>query len=306
MGDERVFYPAKRRAVVFHLLSLVILLAGGVFGMAQATRSPAGPIFLLNLAVALLSVTCLLVLAYRLYALWTASYSLERDGLHLRWGFRSEDVPIDAVLWVRTDETPGMRLALPFLRWPGAVVGVRRTPHFEDSSGLVEYMADRVHPLVLIATAKRVFAISPADQEAFLAAFQHFREMGSLTPLQAQSVYPGFLFPEVWEDAAARFLILGEIVLVLALLAWVSIIIPGRQQISLRISPGDLAADYVPTVQLMLLPVMNILFFIVDVSLGLFFYRRAEIRSLAYLLWGSSMVVSLLFIGAVFFISQAA
>jgi hypothetical protein len=107
--------------------------------------------------------------------------------------------------------------------------------------------------------------------------------MGSLTSTPAQSVYPNFLFPEVWEDAAARFLILGEVVLVLGLLAWVSIIIPGRQQISLRISPGDLTTDFVPAVQLMLLPVMNILFFSVDVPLGLFFYRRLD-RSLTYLL----------------------
>src|SRR5512141_1283410 len=104
MGDESVFYPAKSRAVIFHLLSLIILLAGGVFGMAQATRSPAGPVFLLNLLLALVSVSLVLLLAYRLYALWTASYSLERDGIHLRWGFRAEDVPIDAVLWVRLDD----------------------------------------------------------------------------------------------------------------------------------------------------------------------------------------------------------
>src|SRR5512139_176468 len=107
MGDERVFYPAKSRAVIFHLFSLIILLAGAVYGLAQATRSPAGPVFLLNLVIALVSVSLLLLLAYRLYALWTASYSLERDGIHLRWGFRSEDVPIDAVLWVRTDENLG-------------------------------------------------------------------------------------------------------------------------------------------------------------------------------------------------------
>ena len=306
MGDMFVGYPAKKQGVIFHLVSISVLLAGGVFGMAQAARSPAGPVFLLNLFTTLVSVGLLPVLAYRFYALWTASYSLERDGIHIRWGFRSEDVPIDAVLWMRPAEDLGMGLPLPFLRWPGAVVGVRHMPKIKGSSGLVEYMADRVRPLILIATAERIFAVSPVDQEAFLTAFQQFSEMGSLTPLPAQSVHPGFLFPEIWEDAAARFLILGGIVLVLVLLAWVSIIIPGRQQISLRISPGDLAVDYVPAVQLLLLPVMNILFFLADISLGLFFYRRPEIRPLAYLLWVISIIVSFLFIGAVFFILQAA
>ena len=72
------------------------------------------------------------------------------------------------------------------------------------------------------------------------------------------------------------------------------------------ISPTELADEYVPAVQLMLLPVLNILFFVVNSSLGLFFYQRMEIRPLAYLLWSSSVVVSILFIGAVFFILRAA
>lgn len=306
MSDEQFFYPAKRRAVIFHLISLSILLAGGILGLTQAAHSTAGFPFMLNLSVALVSVALLLSVAYRFYALWTGSYSLERDGVHLRWGLRSEDIPIDAVLWVRAEDSLGVRLPLPFFRWYGAVVGVRRMHSVDGSGGLIEYLSVRAHHLILIATPHKVYAISPADPEAFLAAFQRFREMGSLAPIQAQSVQPGFLFPEVWRSAPARALISGGIVLVVFLLVWVSIIISGRQQISLRLNPGNLATDYVPAVQLMLLPVMNAVFFFLDVSLGLFFYRNPAIRSLAYLLWGSSIIVSLLFIGAVYFISRAA
>jgi hypothetical protein len=306
MGDVMVYYPARKQGVIFHLVSMSALVAGGVLGMSQATRSPAGLVFMLNLLVALVSVGLLLVLAYRLYALWTASYSLERDGIRIRWGFRSEDLPINAVLWMRPAEDLAMHLPLPLIRWPGAVTGVRRIPGGEGRRAVIEYMADRVSSLILIATAERILAISPADGNAFLAAYQQFSEKGSLTPFAAHSIYPGFLFPEVWEDAAARFLVLGSIMLVLILFAWVSILIPQRQQISLRISPADTAMDYVPAVQLLLLPVMNTVFFLADVSLGLFFYRRPEIRSLAYLLWSSSIAVSLLFIGAVVFIAQAA
>jgi hypothetical protein len=305
MGEVKVFYPVKKAGVIFHLVSIAILAAGGVFGMAQAARSPAGPVFLLYLFLALFSVGLLLVLTYRLYALWTASYSLERDGVRIRWGFRSEDVPIDAILWVRPAEKLKLRLPLPYFRWPGAVRGERQLPG-EGGGQRIEYMADRASQLVLIATSEYILAVSPADRNAFLSAYQEFNEMGSFTPLPAQSVYPVFLFPEMWKDAVARFLVLGSILLVLILFTWVSILIPGRQQISLRISPADTAVDYVPAAQLLLLPVMNSVFFLVDVSLGLFFFRRPEIRSLAYLMWGSSMIVSLLFIGAVIFISRAA
>jgi len=306
MDDLLVFYPNKKRGTIFHLLSLAFLLALGVLGMVLATRSPAGLIVILNLVIALLAVIIFLVMLYRFYALWTAAYSLERDGIKLHWGFRSEDIPIDEILWVRTEKDLGMRLPLPFLRWPGAIVGIRHWPGFDGSGGAIEFMAERNHPLILIATPKKVFAISPTEEDTFLSSFQHYREMGSLTPLQAKTVQPGFLFPEVWEDATARILIITAIVSVLSLLAWVGIIIPDRSQISLRISPAELPVDYVPAVQLLILPVMNILFFAANFSLGLFFYQRTEIRPLAYLLWSSSIVVSVLFIGAVFFISRAA
>jgi hypothetical protein len=306
MDDMLVFSPNKKRGIIFHLLGLAFFLTLGVLGMLEATHSPAGLAVMLYLVLALLAVIFFLVWLYRFYALWTATYSLERDGIRLRWGFRSEDIPIDKVLWVRSEKDIPVHLPLPFLRWPGAVAGLRHWPGFDGSGSVLEFMAERSNLLIGIATAEKVYAISPADEVHFLESFQYFREMGSLTPLQAKTVQPGFLFPEVWEDIKARVLIITAIILVIGLLAWVGIIIPNHQQISLRVSPTDLANEYVPAVQLMLLPVLNILFFVVNFSLGLFFYQRIEIRPLAYLLWSSSVVVSILFIGAVFFIVRAA
>jgi hypothetical protein len=85
-------------------------------------------------------------------------------------------------------------------------------------------------------------------------------------------------------------------------LGWVGVTIPGRSQISLRFNLGGAPGEYMPAVQLLLLPVINAFFYLADSFLGLFFYRRPEIRTLAYLLWGSSSLVSLLFMAAVLFI----
>jgi hypothetical protein len=52
----------------------------------------------------------------------------------------------------------------------------------------------------------------------------------------------------------------------------------------------------------MLLPILNTLYFGVNLSLGLFFYRREESHPLAYLLWSNTILVSALFIIAVHFI----
>jgi hypothetical protein len=58
-------------------------------------------------------------------------------------------------------------------------------------------------------------------------------------------------------------------------------------------------------VQLLLLPVLNALCLGVDLLGGLFFYRKPESQVFAYVLWGSGVVTSLLFLIAVFFILKA-
>jgi hypothetical protein len=52
----------------------------------------------------------------------------------------------------------------------------------------------------------------------------------------------------------------------------------------------------------LLLPVLNGLFFLADLLLGLFFFRREETRPLAYLLWMCSVMVSGLLFLAVWYL----
>ena len=52
----------------------------------------------------------------------------------------------------------------------------------------------------------------------------------------------------------------------------------------------------------MLLPVLNVLTFLVNTFLGILFYRQEESVPLAYVLWLTSVFVALLFYAAVFII----
>jgi len=52
--------------------------------------------------------------------------------------------------------------------------------------------------------------------------------------------------------------------------------------------------------------VLNLAFYAADLVLGLYLYRHPETRPLAYLVWGSSVLASLVFLGGVFFILGAA
>src|SRR3990172_638518 len=157
MADSYIFHPARRLGLFLHLTSIGLLLLAGGVGLWQASRAEAGLPFLVFLSLPLAAGVGLPVLVYRLYALWSASYILERNGIRLRWGMRVEEIPADQVEWVRLDRRMPQPLPRLAFAWPGAVVGLRP---WHDGR-LLEYMADRSADLVLVATAQRVFAISP-------------------------------------------------------------------------------------------------------------------------------------------------
>jgi len=157
----------------------------------------------------------------------------------------------------------------------------------------------------LITTPERAFAISPADSIEFLKTFQQLMEWGSLTSFPARSLFPDLLLFRSWSDRPARILLVVGLLLSLGLMAWVGFALPARAQVALRLTPEGSPVDFVPAVRLWLLPVLNTFFFLADTLLGLFFYRRGETQPLAYLLWGVSVVTSLGFLGAVYFILQA-
>jgi hypothetical protein len=58
----------------------------------------------------------------------------------------------------------------------------------------------------------------------------------------------------------------------------------------------------VPAAQLLLLPILGTFIYLVDLTTGLFFYRRDQLRLMAYLVWGSAAVTALLLIFAILFL----
>lgn len=301
MHTAYVFLPPRRLGILFHVALIILLAGAGFLGILQASLAESGPVFLLYLLPSVLAAGLVLYLGYRVYALWVALYGLERDGLRLRWGLRYEVIPMDRVLWVRLASELENPLPLPGLRWPGNIIGVR---HYPDGTSL-EFMASQLDSLVVIATPGRVFVISPRNTGEFMQTYQRLAELGSLTPLAPHSVYPAFLLSRSWSDIPARAMILINFLLSLVLLMWVSLAVSQHAEIALRLSPGGSALEYQPAIRLMLLPVINAFFVLVDLLLGLFFYRRSEYRPLAYLLWGAGSLTPLLFLGAVYFLLRA-
>jgi hypothetical protein len=286
--------------MILHGSAAALLALLGSYGLWRASQAESGPAFLLFLLGALMAIAFLPVLIYRMSALQQARYILARDGISLYWGLRHEEIPINKVTWVGSTDQNRMVLAKPLIRIPGAVLGVK---HQADGQA-VEFIAARDTNLVVIVTSERLFAISPADQTEFLNTYRKLSEFGSLESIQPASIYPTFLLARSWADIPARVLLILSAVLALSLIIWVSLSIPNHPMTALRLNSNGSAVELVPGIRLLLLPVLNTFFFIADLLLGLLFYRRAETQSLGYLLWASSALTSILFLGAGYFILQ--
>ena len=283
---EREFTPPRRTGVLIQSAMALWFLAAGGYFFFRAVQDQTGLDFLLHMVIALVLFAPLPVILYRLYSLISSSYTLRRDGLRIHWGLRREDVPLNDIEWIRPANELGFRLPLPWLRWPGSLTGSRKVPEL----GLVEFMSADLPHTLLVATPEKVFAISPQDTGDFMALFRQINEMGSLTPLEAQSVYPTLLIGHVWEDRRARRLVIVSFLIGLVLLAVDAIAVT-----RLDVIPWIGAEATAPAERLLLLPVLDGLIWLGNLVMGaLLFPRGGDMPLAAYILWGTSAVTGLL------------
>ena len=300
MNNTKVghFPPPKRFGLVLHAIIVLILGGVSVFGISNLNRAQVGPSFVTSLLVALLAFSMIPFFGYRAYALLRADYYIDRDSLAILWGLRVEDIPLTDIEWVRLSSDLTRPLAYPSFRLPGAVLGTRRHPDL----GLVEFIASDTRNIILIATSKRVFAISPRNASALVRTFARATEMGSLIPAEPKSVYPSFVITQAWERPVARFLWMSGFLLNLGLIIWVSVLIPSITQVPLGFTAFGTPKNIFPSVRLILLPLLSMVMYALGITAGLYFYRWEKQRPLAFLVWASSSLCAVLFLMAVLFI----
>ena len=295
--NTRAFPPSKRNGLLLHSVLLITLIITCTWGFVNLSHATAGPIFVMFLLVALVAFAPLPLLAYRAYALFRATYILGRDNLQLRWGLRDEDIPLADIEWVRSVQDLAYPLTMPSLPLPGAVLGMRR----HRDLGIVEFIASEKKNLLLVATAKRVFAISPANPAEFAQTFARAVELGSLATTKPKSVYPSFIVGQAWASGLIRFLWLAVLFLNVGLAVWISLLIPTLSGVALGFGPNR-AAEAVPSVQLAILPLVSSFLALFGWGAGLYFYRWEKQRVLSIIIWTSCTLTSILFLVAILFI----
>jgi len=269
---------------------LLNLAALGWLALQTMSQQERG-FFILYLVASMLVFLPLPVIFYRLFSLVRAKYSMDREGLYIQWGLRAEDIPMGNIEWVRHAGDLPFRLETPPLSLPGSVVGTRMHPDL----GRIDFLASDTQDLLLIATHQQIFAISPADREGFLDAFQRSAEMGSIAPIAARTSRADFLLTALLRDRTARSFIFAGVTLSVALLILVSFLIPTRQTIPLDYNPAAQRMEATPAERLLLLPALSLLMLTADIALGSYLYRKQGLRAAAYLSFASSLILPVSF-----------
>lgn len=300
MNNPKVgrFPPAKQAGIAVHVIIILMLAAASAWGFWKVSREQVGLPYVLYLLAALITFAPIPVLGYRAYALLRANYSIDRDSLAVVWGLRVEDIPLTDIEWMKPASDLAHPLALPSFRLPGSVLGTRRHPDL----GLVEFIASDTKKLVLVATSKRVIAISPENPAAMAQTFARAIELGSLTPAEYKSVYPSFIVTQAWDSPAARFLWLGGLLLNIGLVVWVGTLIPSLAQVPFGFNTLGAPDEVVPSTQLILLPLISGFMYLTGIAAGLYFYRWQPHRPLSFLLWIGGVLSAIFFLMAVLFL----
>ena len=294
VSESNIFFPPRRAGAIFQISAIAVLLLVTSWGLWMATLAQVGPVFLLYLTPALISVPLIPLIIYRLYTLKNSSYTIERDSIRLQWGWRVERIPADDILWVRPASDLEIPLHLPRFRWPGAILGFSHLP----DSRPVEFLASMSRQLILIGTVERAYAISPRNTQLFIQHYQRLIELGSLNLASSESVYPSFLFSLAWQSRLARALFIIGALFSVTLLAAAILAVPQHPQISMGLTISGAPRDPLPGVQILFLPVFSNFIYIVNGIVGLVLYRNPRERPWAIILWGTSCIAAILFSGA--------
>ncbi|MGV8049611.1 MAG: PH domain-containing protein [Anaerolineaceae bacterium] len=291
---ENDFYPPRRTGLFVIIPLILLLITASLYLLIKASQYPQAPYSTWSIGLGLVFIISVILLIYRVYTLVTMRYTLARGGLSLRWGLRREVISLPEVIWARPVSDFEVSLPLPLFSLPGSIFGKRQV----NGLGAVEFAASDRNQLVLVATRKAYYCISPQDAVAFSQQFERLTELGTPDPWQSSSENFGTLWQRVWQDRAARRLIQVGLVMALLLLALAVILSRLRQSITW------VSLEVVSSQRLYLLALLGGFAWVVSLGVGIFFYLKGSMeKTMIYLLWGASSFTSLILAAAMLIMS---
>ena len=291
---DQVYEPRRRFSLLFTLglgfLALLGALALFFLGSGNAGRDP-------NLRLMLLALPLLVIfifLSYQAFLILTTRYLLDRSSLELHWGFQREIIPMDRVEWAHPVSDFDSPMPLPGFLLPWQYYGKRNI----RGLGEVAFAATDKPNMVLIRADDRHFVISPLDAHTFARDFENVSGLGAVEVVEPVSQNLRSMLSEIFQDTAAKKLLAAGLAGVL-LLALVTIALSAT-----RLNVTWITLEQVPSNRLLLLLLVGGLDWLLNILLGAYFYLRGLLeKRWIFLVWGWSVLVSLILAIAAIFMS---
>lgn len=228
------------------------------------------------------------ILAYRLAAVLTLAYDLDRNGLYITWLGNRAVVPLDQISGVDIG-APGASVSTPL-----GLVAARSVGRTADGRPLYRFSTKSLPQSLVIHTPQAAYAIAPVQQDAFVQDLEQRRSLGAIKSMSA-GILPGRVFSYAfWNDSIVKWSLLLALVLNLALLAALFARYPLLDtslpmQFNLAGQPIGLRPKY----QLFFMPLAAFGLALLNLALGLWLYTREQTG--ARLLQVATVLVQLLF-----------
>ncbi len=291
---DQVYEPPRRLSLLFNMGFSFLALLGALtllfLGSGNTARDPNLPLLLL--AVPLLVI--LIFLSYRAFLILTTRYLLGRSSLELRWGFQREIIPLDLVEWAHPISDFDSPMPLPGFLLPWQYYGWRKI----RGLGLVVFAATDKPNMLLIRAGNRHFVISPVDAHAFAREFENVSALGAAEEIEPISQNLRSMLGEITRDGTSKKLLIAGLASVL-LLTVVTIAFSAT-----RLNVTWITLEQVSSNRLLLLLLVGVLVWLLNTLLGTYFFLQNLLeKRWIFLIWGWSILVSLILALAAVFMS---
>jgi len=266
-----------------------ILLGNAALVGVAASRPLTFGTFIVGLATTL-GLLLVGLIAYWVYGLAGARYTLDRNALIIHWGTSQQIIPTGAIERVFTGDELKGNVHFYGGRWPGHWVGYGE---LEEGGATLFYATQPLAEQVFVATPGLTYAVSPAQRDAFLESLRQRVEMGPTQAVEQSSQRPSILDWPIWQDWLGLTLLgVGSVALVL-LLATVSYRFPSLPTlIPLHFGPTGTPDRLGPRVEIFRVPLIGFVSLFFNGILGSVLYSRSRVAS--YMLWGTTILIQVL------------
>lgn len=270
---------STQKGVISGLMAVIFLTLSWQIGLIAWRQSISSTQFLLAL-LTLVYGAIAFYLSYYAFAYFRLNYTLNRNGLQVKWGLSTYQIPIDQISTVYPTSPPLLPDRFFFkLPIPGWWVG---------QQDQVIFLASTIAASVVVRTTEADIIISPKNREQFIQAWQQRQHFGVTQRWSATVERPYPFNLGLWSDQLGKGLLGGLGFSYLVIVGALSVAYPNQPATPAEPYLFDHALTAIAQPQsIQIIGVVSLLF-VFNLLAGFILYKREPVA--VYLLWGLTIV----------------